>query len=105
MQLTLERSLATQRNATHRYGFPVKASDAVSSVLELGSKWNVPTVLTEFMSCDAWTAAAAANISHLYWHYSSYCNTGPAFGNREPIVDTWGACILGWAGGTSTRQC
>eukprot|EP00038_Savillea_parva_P029792 m.73512 g.73512 ORF g.73512 m.73512 type:complete len:69 (+) comp8843_c0_seq1:2-208(+) len=36
---------------------------------------------------------------------SSYCNTGPSFGNRTPVVDTWGACILGWAGGVSTKQC
>eukprot|EP00038_Savillea_parva_P029793 m.73513 g.73513 ORF g.73513 m.73513 type:complete len:450 (+) comp8843_c0_seq2:98-1447(+) len=89
----------------HWYGFPTNVTDAVESVLQLGADWNVPTVATEFDSCEAWRACAAANISHLYWHYSSYCNTGPSFGNRTPVVDTWGACILGWAGGVSTKQC
>jgi hypothetical protein len=39
-------------------------------------------------------------------HYSSYCNTGPAFGNRAVPTDTFGACLLGWDGGDNhNHQC
>ena len=34
---------------------------------------------------------------------SSYCNTGPWFGNRTVPTDTFGACILGWASGNSSK--
>ena len=71
----------------------------------LGEQWRLPTFATEFMSCDAWRAAAAANVSRLYWHYSAYCTTGPDFGDRAVPADTFGACILGWAGGTSSYSC
>ena len=45
--------------------------------------WNIPSFSTEAGGCDWWNACAAANISHSYWHYSSYCTTGPDFGNRS----------------------
>merc|ERR1712159_208512 len=66
----------------------------------LSQKWSVPTFGTE-LGCSQFDAAKASGISHSYWHYSSYCNTGPAFGNRSVPTDTFGACILGWASGDS----
>ena len=68
----------------------------------ISAKWNIPTFGTE-TGCDQFEAAKAAGISHSYWHYSSYCNTGPAFGNRSVPGDTFGACILGWASGNSSK--
>ena len=58
-------------------------------------------------TCDthALALAQAANISLSYWHYSSYCTTGPAFGNRVVPDETFGACILGWGGGESSKTC
>ena len=87
----------------HWYGMPKHPDDAVSNVQAVMKKWNVPSFATEFMSCDVWKAAAAAGISHSYWHYSAYCNTGPDFGNRKVPDDTFGACILGWASGSNDR--
>uniref|UniRef100_A0A7S0AU02 Glycoside hydrolase family 5 domain-containing protein n=1 Tax=Pyrodinium bahamense TaxID=73915 RepID=A0A7S0AU02_9DINO len=74
----------------------------VENMQAISKAWNVPTFATE-TQCSQFNAAAAANISHSYWHYSSYCNTGPAFGNRSVPTDTFGACILGWAGGDSSH--
>ena len=37
--------------------------------------WNVPSFITELGNCSTWKAVDIANISHFYWHYSSYCNT------------------------------
>lgn len=91
--------------AWHWYGKPSDPADAVKNVLALSAKWNVPTFETEFFSCGGWNAARAANISTSYWHYSAYCNTGPPFGNRSVPDDTFGACILGWAGGDSSKVC
>jgi hypothetical protein len=68
----------------------------------ISEKWNVPSFATE-TGCDQFNAAAAANISHSYWHYSAYCNTGPYFGNRTVPDDTFGACILGWNSGNSSK--
>ena len=90
--------------AWHWYGVPATATQAVAYVEALGAEWGVPTLLTEFMDCTAWQAAAAAGIGHLYWHYSAYCNTGAAFAGT-PTHDTFGACILGWAGGDSNYTC
>eukprot|EP00930_Biecheleria_cincta_P074636 TRINITY_DN61849_c0_g1_i1.p1 TRINITY_DN61849_c0_g1~~TRINITY_DN61849_c0_g1_i1.p1 ORF type:complete len:449 (+),score=55.73 TRINITY_DN61849_c0_g1_i1:143-1489(+) len=75
---------------------------AEKNMLALSQEWNVPTFATE-TACNHFNAAAAVNISHSYWHYSSYCNTGPSFGNRTVPTDTFGACILGWAGGNSSK--
>jgi len=91
--------------AWHWYGTPANATDAAAEALALGAEWGVPTLLTEFGDCAAWQAAAAAGIGHLYWHYSSFCTTGPAFGNRRVPADTFGACILGWANGNSHFAC
>ena len=88
--------------AWHWYGEPKDPSDAIKNMQAMGAAYDCPTFATEFMSCDLWKLAAGANISHMYWHYSSYCNTGPDFGNRRVPFDTFGACILGWAGGSST---
>ena len=65
----------------------------------------MPSFATEFMGCSTWKAAAAANISHSYWHYSSYCTTGPDFGNRKVPEETFGGCILGWGGGDAEYGC
>ena len=89
--------------AWHWYGTPASADDAVAEALALGDSWRVPTLLTEFMDCDAWRAADAAAIGHLYWHYSAYCTTGPAFANSSAAP--FGACILGWAAGNSNYTC
>ena len=90
--------------AWHWYGIPSTAREAVAYMQALGAEWGIPTFATEFMQCDAWTAAEEAGISHLYWHYSAYCNTGASFA-ATPTHDTFGACILGWAGGTSNYTC
>jgi hypothetical protein len=91
--------------AWHWYGQPSSATEAVVYAEALGESWGVPTFATEFMDCSAWKAAAAKNVSHTYWHYSAYCTTGPAFGNRAVPESSFGACILGWAAGTSTYNC
>ena len=85
----------------HWYGEPSDPQQAIDNAQAIGAAWGVPTMLTEFMSPLMWELAAAANISHTYWHYSAFCNTGPAFGNRTMPSETFGACILGWAGGRS----
>jgi len=74
----------------------------INNMQQISKDWGIPTFGTE-LGCGQFTAAAAANISHSYWHYSSYCNTGPWFGNRTVPTDTFGACILGWGGGHSTK--
>ncbi len=91
--------------AWHWYGTPADPKDAIASVNIISREWNVPSILTEFMSCEAWTAAAAENMSYLYWHYSAYCNTGPDFGGLSVPDQTFGACILGWDSGNSSRTC
>jgi len=91
--------------AWHWYGAPSSADDAVANVQAISDSWQVPTYLTEFMSCDAWQAASAANISYSYWHYSAYCDTGPYFGSPAVPDDSFGACILGWNGGDSSKTC
>ena len=89
--------------AWHWYGLPKTPEDAIANVKVLMEDWNIPSFATEFGDCSVWTAAAAANISHSYWHYSSYCTTGPAFGNRTVPTDTFGGRVLGWAGGNSSK--
>ena len=70
--------------------------------------WTVPSFYTEGMSCDAWNAAQGAGISTSYWHYSSYCNIGSDssvwWGNKTvDDSDAFGACILGWDSGDSSK--
>jgi len=91
--------------AWHWYGSPASPDAAVANALAIGEDWDCPTFATEFMSCDVWRACEDAGISRTYWHYSSYCDTGPAFGNKSVPEDTFGACILGWAGGDSSYSC
>jgi len=95
--------------AWHYYGdVPILERDvgaAIKNVQALSADWQLPSFATEFMGCSVWRATAAANISHSYWHYSAYCTTGPSFGDRTVPTDTFGACILGWAGGTSHYKC
>ena len=79
--------------------------DAFAAARELGARWHVPTVVTEFGECDVWRDAAKYAISHTYWHYSAYCTTGPAFGNRTVPTGTFGACINGWAGANPDKKC
>ena len=40
--------------AWHWYGDPSDPADAVKNVRALSKKWDLPSFLTEFMSCDAW---------------------------------------------------
>jgi len=90
--------------AWHWYGSPKTPQEAVKNVQAISKDWNVPSFATEFGSCSAWDAANAANVSHSYWHYSAYCN----FPNRgdfstNGIENAFGACILGWGGGSSSK--
>jgi hypothetical protein len=87
----------------HWYGIPHNIEDAIKSAEAVSHAFNMPSFASEFSSCDVWNAAKNAGISHAYWHYSSYCTTGPAFGNRKFPSDTFGACILGWRDGLSTK--
>jgi hypothetical protein len=89
--------------AWHWYNDPASLDTAIANALAVSRAFDVPSFATEFMSCEAWNATAIAGISHSYWHYSSYCNTGAAFGNRTVPTDTFGACILGWGGGVSSK--
>ena len=89
----------------HWYGFPKEPQDAIKNVLAIQNAWNLPVFATEFMDCKFWELAKNANISTTYWHYSSYCNTGPIFGNRKVPQNTFGACILGWGSGISKNYC
>eukprot|EP00937_MAST-01D_sp_MAST-1D-sp2_P000256 g256.t1 len=77
-------------------------AQAIKNMQAISRKWDIPTFGTE-TGCDQFDAAKHANISHSYWHYSSYCNTGPSFGNRSVPADTFGACILGWGSGDSSK--
>jgi hypothetical protein len=70
----------------------------VINMRAISRKWDIPTFATE-TTCIEFEAARKAGISHSYWHYSCYCNTGPAFGNRKVPDESFGACILGWDGG------
>lgn len=87
----------------HWYGAPKSIEDTIKEAQAVGAEWDVPTFATEFMSCDVWRAAEAAQISHSYWHYSDYCNTGPQFGSPRVPEDSFGACILGWGAGSTSR--
>lgn len=89
--------------AWHWYKNPLSIDVAIENALAVSKAFDLPSFATEFDSCDAWNATAIAGISHSYWHYSSYCNTGSAFGNRTVPSETFGACILGWGEGTSTK--
>jgi len=91
--------------AWHWYGNPKSTSDAIKNVQAISKDWNMPSLLTEFMSCDIWHAAEDAGIGFNYWHYSAYCNTGPNFGNKKVPDETFGACILGWGGGNPSKTC
>jgi len=91
--------------AWHYYGNPKTVAEAIENVQAISAKWNVPSFATEFMGCSKWLACAAANISHSYWHYSSYCNTGADFGNRHVPTDTFGGCMLGWGDGDEQFIC
>merc|ERR1719329_2075573 len=73
----------------------------IKNMEAISREWNVPAFGTE-LGCSPFDAAAEAGMSHSYWHYSCYCNTGPAFGNRTFSDDTFGACILGWGGANSS---
>ena len=87
------------------YGNTSNPRDAINNALAIQNAWNVPIMATEFTNCNFWKLAKENNISTTYWHYSSFCNTGPAFGNRKTVNDTFGACILGWGSGISSDYC
>jgi len=79
-----------------------KVPTDIKNMQAISAKWNVPTFGTE-LGCEHFCPAKAANISHSYWHYSSYCNTGPWFGNKKVPEETFGGCLLGWGSGDSTK--
>ena len=76
------------------------ASKNLKNVNVISQEWNLPTFATEVEGSN-WDMCGANNISHSYWHYSSYCNTGRAFENTTQH-NTFGACILGFGAGNST---
>lgn len=76
------------------------AKQSVENMQAISKKWRIPSFGTE-LGCDQFEAAKAANISHSYWHYSCYCNTGRAFANHSG--SQFGACILGWGNGNSSK--
>ncbi len=88
----------------HWYGNPKNPETAVENVQEIMKKWNMPSMLTETMSCSAIIPAEKAGISWSYWHYSQYCDTAQAYGGKLP-PKSFGACILGWGAGTSVKTC
>merc|ERR1712150_52935 len=91
--------------AFHYYGRPRTVQDAIANVQGLMSAWDIPSFGTEFMGCGTWNALRLANISRSYWHYSCYCNTQPSyFGNISVPDDSFGACILGWGAGNSSKD-
>ena len=75
----------------------------IENMQAISKNWDIPTFGTE-LGCDHFAAAKAANMSHSYWHYSAYCNTGHYFGNKAVPQETFGACILGWTSG-DPRKC
>jgi len=88
--------------AWHEHG---DVQDNLDRVARVSSDWRVPVFATEMYTCGLWEAARAANASLTYWHYSSYCTTGTAFGNRSAPSQTFGACVLGWAGAHEVDPC
>jgi len=89
--------------AWHYYGNPKTPAEAIKNAQGVMTDWNMPSFLTEFMDCTAWDETANASISHSYWHYSNYCDTGPEFGNKKIPSETFGGCILGWGSGHVDR--
>jgi len=79
-----------------------KVPTDINNMKALSFRWNMPTFGTE-LGCDTFCPAKDAGISHSYWHYSSYCNTGPCFGNKKVPEETFGACLLGWGSGDSSK--
>jgi len=77
-----------------------ESASEMHNMQAISDKWHMPSFGTE-TGCDSWPLAFSMNISMSYWHYSSYCNTGPWFGNRKVPEETFGACILGWGSGDS----
>lgn len=76
---------------------------AITNMQAISEKWGIPTFGTE-TGCSQFEAARAANISHSYWHYSAYCNFPARDSFPEvPIENAFGACILGWGSGNSSK--
>lgn len=88
--------------AWHWYGSPSRAG-VIKNVQDIMKDWDMPSFVTETMDCGIWNASNAAGISHSYWHYSCYCNTGSDFGNRSVPDQTFGGCMLGWGAGDEAR--
>ena len=86
------------------HGYQGTPEGIIRNARMASNDWTMPIFLTEYMGCANYKAFRDAGISHTYWHYSAYCNTGPAFGNRKVPEDTFGACILGWSGGNSSAM-
>ena len=45
--------------AWHYYGTPKTVAAAVENAQAVSSHWKMPSFLTEFMDCDAWTATVS----------------------------------------------
>merc|ERR1719503_14363 len=97
-----EHFIKTSNNLFYAYHYGDNIVQAIKNMQAVSLKWDVPVFGTE-LNCEMFWAAKDAGISHSYWHYSSYCNTGSSFGNREAPGFTFGACILGWSDGGSWK--
>ena len=75
----------------------------IKNMKAISEKWNIPTFATE-TDCTQFEAAREANISHSYWHYSAYCNfPNRGYFSTKGIENAFGACILGWGSGSSSK--
>ena len=101
-QVSSRRSVARRR---HFYGRPKSPVEAVKNALAQSKSWGMPTLLTEFMGCDAKDAAVNASVGWSYWHYSQYCDTPGSSQCRPGEPCDFGACITGYGAGKANFSC
>lgn len=94
-----ENFIKTSNNLFYAYHYGDDIPQAIKNMQAVSLKWDVPVFGTE-LNCEMFWAAKDAGISHSYWHYSSYCNTGSG---REAPGFTFGACNLGSSDGGSWK--
>ena len=61
-------AMKSSTDAFHWYSTPSDPAVAIKNAVEIGKKWNIPTLMTEFMSCKVQLLAEAAKIGWSYWH-------------------------------------
>ena len=85
------------------HGYQLTLDQMVDRVTEIKKDWDVPVFCTEGGDCDLWDRFRQEGISRSYWHYSCYCDTGGAFGDKMVPKETFGGCMLGWGSGDSSK--